>query len=84
MTPAQAVIKIVNEELTALMGQTQSHINISPKAPTIIMMVGLQGAGKTTSAGKLGLMFKKARQTPIDGCSRYLSSSSYQTVTGTR
>lgn len=59
LTPAQAVIKIVNEELTALMGQTQSHINISPKAPTIIMMVGLQGAGKTTSAGKLGLMFKK-------------------------
>lgn len=65
MTPAQAVIKIVNEELTALMGQTQSHINISPKAPTIIMMVGLQGAGKTTSAGKLGLMFKKQGKHPL-------------------
>lgn len=65
LTPAQAVIKIVNEELTALMGQTQSHINISPKAPTIIMMVGLQGAGKTTSAGKLGLMFKKQGKHPL-------------------
>ena len=47
------------------MGQTQSHINISPKAPTIIMMVGLQGAGKTTSAGKLGLMFKKQENTHL-------------------
>lgn len=65
LTPAQAVIKIVNEELTVLMGQTQSHINISPKAPTIIMMVGLQGAGKTTSAGKLGLMFKKQGKHPL-------------------
>lgn len=65
LTPAQAVIKIVNEELTALMGQTKSHINISPKAPTIIMMVGLQGAGKTTSAGKLGLMFKKQGKHPL-------------------
>ena len=65
LTPAQAVIKIVNEELTALMGQTQSHINISPKAPTINMMVGLQGAGKTTSAGKLGLMFKKQGKHPL-------------------
>ena len=65
LTPAQAVIKIVNEELTALMGQTQSHINISPKAPTIIMMVGLQGAGKTTSAGKLGLMFKNQGKHPL-------------------
>lgn len=65
LTPAQAVIKIVNEELTALMGQTQSHINISPKAPTIIMMVGLQGAGKTTSAGKLGLMFKRQGKHPL-------------------
>lgn len=65
LTPAQAVIKIVNEELTALMGQTQSHINISPKPPTIIMMVGLQGAGKTTSAGKLALMFKKQGKHPV-------------------
>ena len=50
LTPAQVVIKIVNEELTALMGGTQSKLNISSVPPTIIMMVGLQGAGKTTTA----------------------------------
>ena len=59
LTPAQVVIKIVDEELTNLMGGTQSRINMSPNPPTIIMMVGLQGAGKTTSAGKLGLALKK-------------------------
>lgn len=65
LTPAQAVIKIVNEELTNLMGQTKSGIAISPKPPTIIMMVGLQGAGKTTSAGKLALNFKKDGKNPV-------------------
>ena len=59
LTPAQAVIKIVDEELTALMGGTQSRLNISPTPPTVIMMVGLQGAGKTTTAGKLALSLKK-------------------------
>ena len=57
LTPAQHVIKIVNEELTALMGDVQSKITISSKPPTIIMMVGLQGAGKTTTSGKLGGYF---------------------------
>ena len=65
LTPAQAVIKIVNEELTALMGQTQAGIVIAPKPPTIIMMVGLQGAGKTTTAGKLALKFKKEGKHPV-------------------
>ena len=59
LTPAQAVIKIVDEELTALMGGTQSRLNISPTPPTVIMMVGLQGAGKTTTVGKLALSLKK-------------------------
>ena len=59
LSPAQVVIKIVNEELTELMGGTQSRIAISPKPPTVIMMVGLQGAGKTTTAGKLALSMKK-------------------------
>ena len=59
LTPAQVVVKIVDEELTNLMGGTQSRINMSPNPPTVIMMVGLQGAGKTTSAGKLGLSLKK-------------------------
>ncbi|WP_295713693.1 signal recognition particle protein [uncultured Mitsuokella sp.] len=65
LTPAQVVIKIVDEELTKLMGGTQSRINMSPKPPTIIMMVGLQGAGKTTSAGKLGLALKKQGKCPL-------------------
>ena len=65
LTPAQVVIKIVDEELTNLMGGTQSRINMSPKPPTIIMMAGLQGAGKTTSAGKLGLSLKKQGKRPL-------------------
>lgn len=65
LTPAQVVIKIVNEELTELMGGTQSRLNISPIPPTVIMMVGLQGAGKTTSAGKLGLSLKKQGKRPV-------------------
>ena len=65
LAPAQVVIKIVDEELTSLMGGTQSKINISPKPPTIIMLVGLQGAGKTTSAGKLGVALKKKGKRPI-------------------
>ncbi len=65
LTPAQVVIKIVNEELTELMGGTQSRINMSPTPPTVIMMVGLQGAGKTTSAGKLGFSLKKQGKHPL-------------------
>ncbi len=65
LTPAQAVIKIVNEELTALMGGSLSRLNMASKPPTIIMMVGLQGAGKTTSSGKLGLMLKKQGKRPL-------------------
>lgn len=65
LSPAQVVIKIVDEELTALMGGTQSRITIAPKPPTVLMMVGLQGAGKTTSAGKLGLSMKKQGKRPL-------------------
>lgn len=65
LTPAQVVIKIVNEELTALMGGTQSKLNISSAPPTIIMMVGLQGAGKTTTAGKLALSLRKQGKHPL-------------------
>ena len=65
LTPAQAVIKIVDEELTALMGGTQSRLNISSAPPTVIMMVGLQGAGKTTTAGKLALNLKKQGKRPL-------------------
>jgi len=65
LTPGQQVIKIVNEELTNLMGGTQSKINIASKPPTIIMMVGLQGAGKTTTAGKLGGYLKRSGKKPM-------------------
>lgn len=59
LTPAQQVIKIVNDELTDLMGGSESKINFSSVGPTIIMLVGLQGAGKTTMAGKLALQLRK-------------------------
>ncbi|MBR6680084.1 MAG: signal recognition particle protein [Clostridia bacterium] len=65
LLPAQQIVKIVNEELTALMGGTQSKLTISPKPPTVIMMVGLQGAGKTTHAGKLAGMYKKQGKKPL-------------------
>ncbi|SHK12148.1 signal recognition particle protein [Tepidibacter formicigenes] len=65
LTPGQHVIKIVNEELTALMGNVQSKISFSSKPPTIIMLVGLQGAGKTTTGGKLGGLLKKQGKKPL-------------------
>lgn len=65
LTPAQQIIKIVNEELIALMGGTEQKLTISPKPPTIIMMAGLQGAGKTTTAAKLGGLLKKQGKRPL-------------------
>ena len=65
LNPAQTVIKIVNDELTELLGGTESRIMISPKAPTIIMLVGLQGAGKTTTAGKLSVHLRKQGKNPM-------------------
>ncbi|MDN5352338.1 MAG: signal recognition particle subunit [Clostridiales bacterium] len=65
LTPGQQVIKIVNEELTQLMGTTQSKIEFSSKPPTVIMMAGLQGAGKTTTCGKLAGMLKKSGKRPL-------------------
>ncbi|HKL12114.1 MAG TPA: signal recognition particle protein [Halanaerobiales bacterium] len=65
LTPGQQVVKIVNEELTKLMGGQQSEIEISPDPPTLIMLVGLQGSGKTTTAGKLAKMFKKEGKNPL-------------------
>ena len=59
LTPAQQVIKIVNDELTDLMGGSESKINFASVGPTVIMLVGLQGAGKTTMAGKLALQLRK-------------------------
>ncbi len=65
LLPAQQIIKIVNEELIALMGTTQAKLTISSKPPTVVMMVGLQGAGKTTHAGKLAGLYKKQGKNPL-------------------
>ncbi|MEF9933647.1 MAG: signal recognition particle protein [Clostridium sp.] len=65
LTPGQHVVKIVNEELIELMGKEESKITISSKPPTVIMLVGLQGAGKTTMAGKLALHLKKQGKKPL-------------------
>ena len=65
LSPAQQVIKIVNEELTALMGGTQSKIALASKPPTVIMMIGLQGAGKTTTSAKLAKMFASQGHRPL-------------------
>lgn len=65
LLPAQQIVKIVNEELTRLMGGSQAKLTISPKPPTVIMMVGLQGAGKTTHAGKLAGLYKKQGKKPL-------------------
>lgn len=65
LTPGQQVIKIVNEELTKLMGEKESKIQFSNTQPTVIMMCGLQGAGKTTTSGKLGALLKKKGKRPL-------------------
>ena len=65
LVPAQMIVKIVNEELTAVMGGENSKLTISPKPPTVVMMTGLQGAGKTTHTGKLALMYKKQGKRPL-------------------
>ena len=65
LTPAQMVIKIVNEELTSLMGAESARVEFSSKPPTVIMLCGLQGAGKTTHAAKLGKWFREQNHRPM-------------------
>ena len=65
LTPAQMVIKIVNEELKALMGGESAKINFASKPPTVIMMCGLQGSGKTTHSGKLAKLLKNKNHRPL-------------------
>lgn len=65
LTPGQHVIKIVNEELTSLMGSTETGIEFSSSGLTVIMLVGLQGAGKTTMCGKLALQLRKKNKKPL-------------------
>ena len=65
LTPGQQVIKIVKDELVELLGGTESKINFTPNPPTIIMLVGLQGSGKTTTAGKLANLLRKQGKKPL-------------------
>ena len=65
LTPGQQVVKIVNEEIISLMGNDESSLNFSKTPPTVIMLVGLQGAGKTTMAGKIGQYLKKQGKKPL-------------------
>ncbi|MBQ8738082.1 MAG: signal recognition particle protein [Clostridia bacterium] len=65
LLPAQQIVKIVNEELINLMGKTQAKLEIAPKPPTVVMMVGLQGAGKTTHSGKIAGLYKKQGKNPL-------------------
>ena len=72
LTPAQMIIKIVNEELTRLMGSDTKHISINPNGPTVVMLVGLQGAGKTTNGSKLaGLMKRQGKRPLLVACDIY-------------
>ena len=65
LSPAQMIIKIVDEELTRLMGSDQKHITINPNGPTVVMLVGLQGAGKTTNGSKLAGLMKRQGKNPL-------------------
>ena len=65
LTPGQQVVKIVKDELVELLGGTESKVNFTPNPPTIIMLVGLQGSGKTTTAGKLANLFRKDGKKPL-------------------
>ena len=65
LTPAQQVIKVVNEEMVSLMGSTNAKVAMADQPPTVLMMTGLQGAGKTTMSAKLGAYFKKQGKSPL-------------------
>ena len=72
LTPSQMIVKIVNEELTKLMGSDAKHITMNPNGPTVVMLVGLQGAGKTTNGSKLaGLMKRQGRNPLLVACDIY-------------
>ena len=77
LTPAQQVIKIVNDELTALMGSQSEGLNLSGPSPVSIMLVGLQGSGKTTTAGKLANFLRKQGQKAVSGAGGCLSSGGH-------
>ena len=85
LMPGQQIIKIVNEELTETMGGTQSKLTIASKPPTVVMMTGLQGAGKTTHAAKLAGLYKKQGKRPLlVACDVYRPAAVKQLQVGRR
>ena len=83
LTPAQQIVKIVNQELTALMGGSNAKLTTASKGPTVVMMVGLQGAGKTTNGAKLaGLMRRQFGRRPPAGGLRRIPPRRHQPVAG--
>ena len=82
LTPAQMIVKIVNEELTALMGSENQKLKIASQPPTVVMLVGLQGAGKTTNGAKLaGLMRKQGKRPLLVACDVYRPAAIQQLET---
>ncbi|MBI2856828.1 MAG: signal recognition particle receptor subunit alpha, partial [Chloroflexi bacterium] len=65
LNPGQQVVKLVNEELVAVLGGSSSYLNSSARPPSVVMLVGLQGSGKTTTAAKLGLHLRRSGQRPL-------------------
>lgn len=78
LTPGQQVIKIVNDQLTELMGGTGSKLTYSPSGFTVLLMVGLQGTGKTSTCGKLAAIPEKERQEAYALCLRHLQAGSHR------
>src|SRR6185436_17189065 len=81
LNPGQQVVKVVNEELTALMGESARQITVSPTPPTVILMAGLQGSGKTTACGKLArLLEEDGRDVALAACDVYRPAAVDQLV----
>src|SRR5947207_412833 len=81
LNPGQQVVKVVNEELTALMGESSRQVTISPNPPTVILMAGLQGSGKTTACGKLARLLKEeGRDVALAACDVYRPAAVDQLV----
>ena len=83
LTPGQQVVKVVKDELVELLGGTESKINFTPNPPTVIMLVGLQGSGKTTTSGKLANLLRKQGKNPLlVACDVYRPAAIKQQVVG--
>lgn len=80
LTPGQALVGVVHDELRALMGGQHEGLNLAVAAPAIVLMAGLQGAGKTTTTGKLAKMLRERQKKGVGGLHRYLSPGGHRTA----